>query len=238
MARKPITDATKAVCYIRASTGKQAISPEVQRAALLKWASGRGIEIIAWFQESDVSGSDAIEDCPELVAAIDYMREKKAGVLAVSKRDRLARDVVKIGMITALVQRSGAVILSAAGEGEGDDPGAQLMRTLIDAFSMYEVQIIRARTKAALAIKASKSERIGSIPFGFRADDNGPRNKRGHLIQIVPCESEQKTIAIVRELREKGFTVKQILAALAELGIPTRKGTPWQHTSIVRILAG
>src|SRR5690606_20526464 len=101
------------------------------------------------------------------------LAEKKAGLLLVTRRDRLARDVVKAAMIERLAARHGARVVSAAGEGEGDDPASSLMRRMIDAFAEYERAILKARTKAALAVKKARGERVGSIPYGKRLGSDG-----------------------------------------------------------------
>ncbi len=193
-----------------------------------------------WHQESDVSGSDALENCPKLIEALDSLRTHRAGALVVSKRDRLGRDVVKMGLLGALVAREGATILSAAGEGEGDDPGAQLMRTLVDAFSAYEVQIIRARTAGALALKKSRGERTGACPYGFRAEPTGPIQVRNGVerrtAMLVPNPAEQLVIARVRTLRSEGFSLAGICQELEAGGFRPRGGR-FHPTTIARILA-
>lgn len=61
-----------------------------------------------------------------------------ADVLLVAKRHRLGRDVLNVVMIERLVERRGAWVISAAGEGSDDDsPTGKLMRQIIDAFAEY-----------------------------------------------------------------------------------------------------
>ncbi len=83
------------------------------------------------------------------------------------------------------------------------------MRRMIDAFSEYERQIIRARTKAALGVKKSKGQRSGNIPYGFRVADDGTT--------LLQDPGEQSVIARVREARRAGLTWRAIVA---ELGRP------------------
>jgi DNA invertase Pin-like site-specific DNA recombinase len=93
----------------------------------------------------------------------------------VAKRDRLGRYVIAVAMIERLVTKSGARVVSAAGEGtDSDDPAALLMRRLIDSFAEYERALIAARTRAALAAKRRRGERVsGIIPFGYQLADDG-----------------------------------------------------------------
>ena len=71
----------------------------------------------------------------------------------------LARDVVVSGMVDRLVERVGGKVLSA--DGNGDGPEHALRRNIVAAFAEYERALIRARTRAALAVKRARSERVG-----------------------------------------------------------------------------
>ncbi len=86
-------------------------------------------------------------------------------MLLVAKRDRLARDVVVAAMVDRLAERHGARVLAADGTGNGDGPEAMLMRGIVDVFAQYERALIRARTKAALAVKAVARRADGRRPL-------------------------------------------------------------------------
>ena len=66
------------------------------------------------------------------------------------------------------------------------------MKTVIDGAAQYERGLIRARTKAALAAKAAKGERVGQVPYGFKVDAD--------RVRLVPVDGEQTVIATAREL--------------------------------------
>jgi DNA invertase Pin-like site-specific DNA recombinase len=151
---------------------------------------------------------------------LSALRELGAGVLVVAKRDRIARDVMIAAMVERLVQREGAHVLSAAGEGGDDanDPSAQLMRTIVDAFAQYERALIRSRTKAALGVKKSRGERVGSVPFGFRLGADGRK--------LEPYEAEQAAMVRARTLRASGLSLRAVARALASEGVLSRSGKP------------
>jgi hypothetical protein len=73
----------------------------------------------------------------------------------------------------------------------------------------------RELTKAALAAKAAKGERTGTVRYGFTADANG---------KLVVCPAEQAVIAQVRALRDAGLSQRGIVAALATGSIVGRTG--------------
>ena len=210
--KKPVTDASKAVAYIRVSTEEQHLGPEAQLAAIETWAARQNIAIVAIHRDIGVSGATPIAKCPGLIAALEDLKTHGAGFMVVAKRDRLARDMMKSGMAEARAEALGARIVSAAGEGDGTDPAAKLMRTIIDAFSEYERLIIGARTAAALGAKKAKGECVGGVPYGFSAVDG----------RLVPNEDERRVIAIARELSSQGESLRGICSTFKTQGVVFR----------------
>jgi DNA invertase Pin-like site-specific DNA recombinase len=78
----------------------------------------------------------------------------------------MARDTLVAAMVERLAERHGARVCTADGMAEGDSPEAPLMRRIVDAFAEYERLVIRTRTRAALALKRHRGERIGGVPHG------------------------------------------------------------------------
>lgn len=220
-------DPRTAIGYLRVSTDDQALGPEAQRAAIERWAAGAGVTVVAWTEDLGVSGGASLDRRPGLLAAIDAAKVHRAGLLVVAKRDRLARDPIVAAMTEAAAARVGARVVSAAGEGEGDDPAAILMRRMVDAFAEYERHLIKARTKAALGVKRARGERVGSVPIGFRAAE-------GKHLEADPTEAA--AVARVRELRASGASVRAIAATLNAEGLRAR-GACWHPTTVARLLA-
>jgi DNA invertase Pin-like site-specific DNA recombinase len=174
-----------------------------------------------------VSGSTGLEKRPALLEAIAAL--KKGDVLMVSKRDRLGRgEPLLVAMIERAVQRKGARIQSAAGEGtDSDSPSDVLMRRMVDAFAEYERLIIIARTKAALGAKKARGERTGSVPYGYALAADGKR--------LIPHETEQAALQVVRLLRQGGATYRAIAGELAARGYVPRGGAAWHPQTIKNI---
>jgi DNA invertase Pin-like site-specific DNA recombinase len=147
-------------------------------------------------------------------------------VLLVAKRDRLGRDVLLVAMTERLVQRKGARVVSAAGEGNGDTPADALMRTMLDAFAQFERAMIATRTKSALAAKRARGFRAGTVPFGYVADASG---------RLSPDAGEQRVLSLVAELRGAGYTLRAISDELNAQGYSTRRGTAWRHQYVAAL---
>lgn len=147
----------------------------------------------------------------------------------VAKRDRLGRDPLVVAMVERAVQRKGARIVSAAGEGtDSDSPSDVLMRRMVDAFAEYERLVIGARTRAALQAKKARGERTGSILYGFRLADDG--------VNLVRDEVEQEAITMIRELNGKGLSLRNIAGRLEAKGYKPRNGKSWHPQTISNIL--
>ncbi len=107
-----------------------------------------------------------------------------------------------------------------------DTPEGRLMRTMLGAFAAFERDLIRARTRAALAVKRARGELTGTAPYGFRAVAG----------RLEPHEDERATLARILDLLSKGKSLRAILNRLEFEGVRARGGRPWHLTSPARIL--
>ena len=115
------------LAYLRVSTTDQAEAGNglnAQRDACQAWAARQGDTVAAVFEDPGVSGSKSLEHRPALLELLSGL--KRGDVVLVAKRDRVARDVVISAMVEAAVERKGARLVSAAGEGSEDDSPAGL----------------------------------------------------------------------------------------------------------------
>lgn len=220
----------RAIALARVSTDDQGASGlgiAAQLHACREWALRNGAVIATEFIEDGVSGATNLTARPQMIEAITSL--ERGGILLVAKRDRLGRDPMVIAMIEAAVAKKRGRIISAAGEGtESDEPSAVLMRRMIDGFGEYERLIIRARTKAALAAKRRRGERVGSVPYGSNLDPDGRT--------LRPNDTELALAGLMAQWRALGMSYRQIAAELNRQHVPTKKGREWRHSSVVSIL--
>ncbi|TXG87851.1 MAG: recombinase family protein [Rhodocyclaceae bacterium] len=212
--------------YLRVSTAQQAQSGaglDAQEDACRRAAG----TLAGVYKDEGVSGKTGLDKRPALLEAIAELG--KGDVLIVAKRDRLGRDPLAVAMIESAVKRKGARIASAAGEGsDGDSPTDILMRRMVDAFAEYERLVIGARTKSALQAKKARNERVGSIPYGHRLDDDGKT--------LIADNDERAIIAEVIQLQAEGLSLRAIAARLESAGHRPR-GNGWHPQTVKNILA-
>lgn len=224
---RPVPSPSLVVAYVRCSTDEQQLGPDAQRAALARWCDSHSARLISVHEDAGVSGAAPLDKRPGLLTALEAVAVHGAGVLLVAKRDRLARDVVVAAMVERLVERHGARVLAADGTGNGDGPEAALLRGVVDVFSQYERALIRARTKAALAVKRARGERVGSVAYGFRLAADG--------VHVEAHPEESAVVARVRALRADGRSLRQIASNLDASGVLPRGGGRWHPQSVANI---
>lgn len=221
-------DPTKAVLYIRVSTEDQNLGPEAQLVAMERFCVARNLSIVSIHQDKGVSGATPISECEGLTAALESLKTHKAGILLAAKRDRYSRSVLKSAILEKTAEEAGAKILSCAGEGEGDDPASELMRTMVDAFAAYERSMIRQRTKSALAVKKSKGQKLGGlVPWGKTVQEGSK--------QLVTDPEEFQLLQKVKQLRQSGLKLREVAEQLNKEGV-TLRGKPLYEVKIHRML--
>lgn len=236
---KPVLDSKLAIGYIRVSTDDQMLGPEAQLKAIELWCKREGVELVEVFEENGVCGASGVnmgddgkfdidQSRRSLMLAIDALVTRGCGILIAAKRDRIARDTMIVAMVERLVERNGATIRTADGTSDGNGPEALLMRGLIDLFAQYERAIIKSRTKAALAVKKSRNELVGSLPYGWSLVDGG---------KLVPNCQEQAVIVMAQGFRRSGMSLAAVGERLIVEGcIPRSGASSWHPEQIKRIV--
>jgi DNA invertase Pin-like site-specific DNA recombinase len=208
------------VGYVRVSTDEQSLSVDAQQQALERRCQTHQAPLMAVYTDVGVSGGTPLEKRLGLLSALNALARGR--VLLVVRRDRLARDTLTAAMCEKIAQKVGASILTVSGEGNGEGPEAPLMRTILDVFAQYEKALIALRTKAGMARKREKGERLGMVPYGWQLAADGV-----HLINHVP---EQAVIATVRVLRASELSYRAIADELNRRGLVNRAGGRFNHT--------
>lgn len=216
----------RAVAYLRTSTKRQQLSLPAQRATLAAWSRREGVTVVAWHTDAGVSGAKPIALRPALCDALVSLRTFGATMLAVAHRDRLARDAGVAAAIDSAVRDAGASVVTC--DPEANAAGDDIVRAFQDAHAQYERSLTSTRTKAALAVKQARGERVGGrVRYGY---DEGARG------ELVPNAAEQAVMTQVHALRAAGLSRRGIVAELARVGIVSRAHKPLQLRQVQVIL--
>jgi len=218
-------DAMRAVAYLRVSTDteRQALGAEAQRSSIEGWASASGVNVVAWYVE-EVSGGASLDRRPVLLEALGAIAAHRAGILVVQRLDRFSRDPLTAALAESELRKVGASLVCSEGAGSGNDPTAELVRGILFSVARFEKAMIRARIKAALAIKKRRHELTGVAPYGCGVGADGKT--------LVPHPEENAILDAVRALRASGLTIRAVQQAATARGLVGRTGKPFTLAAI------
>lgn len=212
------------VAYYRVSTQKQGVSGlglEAQVEAVRRYLGSRSDSLIAEFTEVE---SGKKNDRPKMAAAIAMCRAKNA-TLVIAKLDRMARNVAFV----ANLMDSGVEFVAC------DFPQAnRLTIHILAAVAEHEAKAISARTKAALAAKKARGERLGRKPGTSQSD--AAKDAVRKVIADKTAMRDAQVIGLIRDRLTKGDTHEQIADLLNLAGKAAPRGGPFTRVQVGRIV--
>jgi len=218
----------KAVGYVRVSTDEQAKSGlglEAQIAKIKAYAELFDIELTEIIADEGISGKTLERD--GFKKAIKMLKDKKAEGMVIAKLDRLTRNVADLGTLVSTVFDK-AELYSVSEQINTKNAAGRLVLNVLVSVAQWERETICERTKDALQAKKARGEKTGgNVPFGFNVI-NG---------KLVKNEEEQSIINEIKNLKNKGLSLRKIAGILNEKGIVTKNGKTWTATQIQRIAA-
>ncbi|HEU4583645.1 MAG TPA: recombinase family protein [Polyangiaceae bacterium] len=213
-----MTRTPSATILTRVSTDQQAgsgLGREAQLASARAYAAAQGWTVARELAETCSGGRD-LADRPVLLDALAGLG--KGDVLLVSSWCRLSRSVLTTELVLDRCRATGVRVVSADGQANESSPEAELMRRIIGAVSAWERARIALRTRAALAAKRARGERLGhSVPLG--------------------AGSERAAVARAYSLADAGEQPESIARYLLAEGYTGRRGAPITYTTVRRWLA-
>jgi DNA invertase Pin-like site-specific DNA recombinase len=205
------------IAYYRVSTdgqGKSGLGLEAQREAVSRFAANEGLQVAGEFIEVETGkGSDALEKRPQLAAALRKARQLGAHI-AVSKLDRLSRDV---HFISGLMSKRVPFIVAQLGRNV--DP---FMLHIYAALAEKERAMISERTKEALAKAKQRGVKLGNPNVG-------------KMVTEATAARDAILKPILQEMWE--MPLRDIAAELTARNIPTpRGGDAWSPMTVMRAM--
>lgn len=200
--------------YTRVSTEEQAEKRnglEAQRATIDAEAERRGWAV-EHYTDAGVTGKVI---GPRLREVLELLASGQGDGLVVAKLDRLSRSIVNAANIIEAAQAQGwSLVVLDLGVDLTTAAGRMVAMNLVN-FAQYERELISERTKAGLAAKRARGERLGR-----------PRLAKPGVVRRIVLD------------RNAGLSFAKIATALEAEGIPSPAGRPtWQPSTVRRIYA-
>jgi DNA invertase Pin-like site-specific DNA recombinase len=205
------------IAYIRVSTdgqGRSGLGLDAQRDAIAKFAASESLEVAGEFVEHESGkGADALDRRPQLAAALRKAKQLGAHI-AVSKLDRLSRDV---HFISGLMSKRVPFIVTQLGRNV--DP---FMLHIYAALAEKERAMISERTKDALAKAKQRGVKLGNPNLGKMVTD-------------ATAARDAILKPILQEMQE--MPLREIATELTARNIPTpRGGGAWSPMTVMRAM--
>lgn len=217
----------KLLAYIRLSKEtkyEKSMSLDTQQRTCEAYALRNNLTIYKNYVDDGYSGNLPYEKRPGILNAMNEL--KASDIFLVSQLDRVGRNPEESHKIWRLINERGARLISCNDEGTfSDSPLAQFQVGLAFLIGQNYRLDISVKTKAALANKKMKGEKLGGkhTPYGYKLAEDGV-----HL-EINP--EEQVIMRKLVELHAQGISYRKMPQVLAEMGI-TNRGIKWSKDTI------
>ncbi len=232
--------------YIRVSTDRQALSPEVQRHTIEEAARRIGRSINAWFEDAptrnkDGSWNDAQSGkvpLPERKAGQLLCEQiRKGDVVIVAKVDRAFRKLSDCVIMLDRWERQGIGLLLCDFPMLSDlsNPFGKAMIQLVAVFAEIERKLISQRTKEALALRKRKGHANGKYPgYGMKWERRWD-GEQGRYVKVkVDDPEEQSVMREIVKLRNDGHGWDAITLILDHRKVVNKEGRRWTRSRVRR----
>lgn len=214
-ARRAAAAANVGVAVLRVSTreqGDSGLGLEAQEAAVRAFCEREGIALAAVLTDV-VSGTVAPSQRSGMGAALAMLASGEATILIAAKIDRLSRAQVDLYSLMDQAHREGWTIRTADAVLDTGSPNGKLMAAVAGLFSELERDLIRTRTRDAMAALQAQGVRLGA-----------------------PVTTPSSVRDRIRELRVQGLTLAGIADTLNAEGLRTAQGCPWRGPNVGRVV--
>jgi DNA invertase Pin-like site-specific DNA recombinase len=228
----------RAAIYARQSVSEpEGIERQVEACRVQ--AALRGFEVVAVYEDDNVSGYKPRGEGTAFARMLDDGRAGRFDVLIVRKLDRLGRS------LSALEQLRHARIDTISTDGALDltSPHGRAIATVITAMNIAEVEVKAERRVFANTQRRTKGvPTSGRVPYGYKWVTTDERKERGTTQAYELDEERAGDIRAMFDAFLAGVPLGAICRDLNEAGkrtLPTKRhpeGVPFRPTTLRRIL--
>lgn len=215
--------------YVRCSTEEQArggLGLADQEARIRAHCVARGMALDELIVDAGASGKSL--ERTGLRALLERIQRGEVGTVIVLRLDRLTRrtrDLLEL--VEGAFARQGVELVSLSEQLDTSTPAGRLMLTLLGALAQMERELIADRTRAALAVKRERGDRLGGTPLGFDSGASGDG--------LAANQGELRAVRTILQRREEGAAFRAIAQELRAAGVPTKRGGVWRSETVRKV---
>lgn len=224
----------QAIAYIRVSTVEQAtkgVSIRAQRKLIRNYARFKKLKITEVIVEAGISAGKPLQERDGGKKLFELAQDEQIRAIIAYKLDRLFRDAADCLTVTKHWDALDVDLHLVDLGGQPVDTSSAIGRfflTIMAGVAEMERNMIRERTKAALAHLKEQGQRTGSVPYGSALAPDGKT--------LIKEPNEQKVIRLAKRLRKKDKSLRQIAKELSKRGFKSRTGRVFYAQQISRML--
>jgi putative DNA-invertase from lambdoid prophage Rac len=216
--------------YCRASTMKQAESPETQKGLIAKYCEFMGMPVPkSYYVDPGVSGKVPIGERPAGGVLLGQL--KHGDHVVVAKVDRMFRRLSDAATVLDQFERNGIRLHICNLMGGAIDLSSPIGRFLIHilaAFAEMERSFIRERIKDGVARARQKDIRPGLARLGFKKVKAWDKTKNRYVKISVKDDEERAVMGEILKMRLDGMTFKEISDLLTfDRKLKTKHNADW-----------
>jgi len=218
----------KAIGYLRVSTQGQVddgVSLKAQRVKINAWCEVNDYELVSVFVDEGISGKSTTNR-HGLRSALDAVG--KGDALIVYSMSRLTRSTKDMLIMAEGLEKRRVDLVSICEKIDTTSASGRMIFRMLAVLGEFERDLVSERTRSVLQYKKSQGERVGNIAYGYELDIDDKT--------LVENKDEQRTLTLIVELRETGYSLRAIADRLNDAGMTTRKGTAWKHQYVSSLL--
>ncbi len=222
---------TRAVAYIRVSTGRDAqlhsydFQEQYWQGA---FEDDPDTELVSIYADKGISGH-SIEKRPQFLVMMQDAREHKFDKIYTKSVSRFARNTTQLLEAVRELRDIGIEVVFEKENIHTFQPTSEVFLTIAATIAENDLEVDSERQRWSIRHRYENGWiSIGTGLFGFKMT---PDNE----LEIVPEEA-----AVVRYIYESyvdgGLGSTKIARALNEAGVPTRSGVPWDAKHVIGLL--
>jgi len=221
----------RAVIYARISTDQQSEgSIEEQTRRCQQYCELRGYEVIESFRDV---GSGMKENRKQYEIMMETM--DNWDICVAYKLDRFHRSSANANRWAQHLHNSGKNFAAIDIDIDTSSAMGLFIFRLMTSLAQLEVDMTKERTRMGLKAVKRQGRWVGRPPYGYLSKKKRTENNSDTGI-LEEDSDECKVVKMIYKAKDNGYNYKEIAEFLDDQNISTRKGTPWNWTSIRDIL--